>query len=184
MLYLHHRIVRKRQRHAKTDILGSCFWQMPTTYGEMAIGDTLIITAASSDAVTSSISSTWIRLCAERIWTIDILTPFRHIAGHVVQAQLVWVLSSNWMFPIARTRIGPTNTIRLISSCKTICFALRAASCCIFPFGLGGQTKRQTCDTIQPSHKLLAIKPRNVRDRHSWIAFRINNLSLWHHRAP
>ena len=97
---------------------------MPTTYGEMAVGDALVVISTPYDAVTACVGTARIGLRAEGVRTVDVLAPFRHVAGHVVESQFVRLLTAYGMFPIAGKGICPTDAIRYIASGKTVVFAL------------------------------------------------------------
>ena len=150
----------------------------------MAVSHAHIIAAASGYSIAAGISAAGIWNCGQLIRAITVLTPFGHIARHVVQTQLIRPLTSNRMSPVARYRICPTHAVCHITARKAEMLTFSSASRRIFPLCLCGQTKRQTGEAVQASDKLLAVVPGDIRNGISGISIRTQRLMFRHYSFP
>src|SRR5437762_909327 len=75
-----------------------------------------------------------------------VLTPFPHVAAHVVNAKLIWPFPSDFMRLIAAVTFVPRNRVDVIAAAEVkIIGPMYSASRGVFPFGFGRESKYNVC---------------------------------------
>ena len=161
MVY-HHIIILFRESKTEPEEAGRERGRAVTPEGHATVPRAVVPTAPTEHAVRARRGTRGIRLSGAAVGAAPVLTPFKHIAAHVVETEFIRLLCGNGMFLIAAIVLVPRYVCERVAAAVVVTFTSLAATGCIFPLGLCGQAELLACELVEFCDEGLTVVPGNV----------------------
>lgn len=90
---------------------------------------------------------------------MHVLTPFPHIAAHIIKAQFVRQLLAHGMCPALAVPIIPGDLAYVVAARVCIAFGLIASPACVLPFRIGRQSVFFPRQFVELAYEPLTVVP-------------------------
>ena len=160
---LHGTIHRQTQAHiGGAIVLGTAHASCHATVAQIAVPSTATHHAGHLAATEFRIQSDGVELVIGTVSAINVLTPFPHIAAHVIDTQLVGRFLGYLMRGAAAVTLVPAQVRHRVGTGIFVAHRQASASSGIFPLGLGQHAVLTSSHLVQAPDEFLAVLPGHL----------------------